>query len=138
MSMDGHGETSTLHECLLTVEPPQGLLAGILVRVHKEEKRRSRQKALLFGGSAVASLTATISLWSLLAHAATQSGFYHYISLLLSGDSAIYIYWRELMLSLVDSLPVFALLGFLSTVVFLVWSAAHTFTHTRRYIVHSY
>jgi hypothetical protein len=107
------------------IEPPKGLPKRILARISMEEKRLDRIRAWIFGGSSVASFG--LSLWAVvyLVDSIKQTGFGQYFSLLFSGDSAVYVYWKELSFSLVESLPIVSVIVFLSAIGFFIWSFAN-------------
>jgi hypothetical protein len=111
------------------IEPPKGLEGRILARINMEEKRLARIRTWLFGSTSVASLG--LSIWAVvyLTDSIKQTGFWQYFSLLFSGDSAIYAYWKELSFSLAESLPIVSLIIFLTAVGFFIWSFGKTITH---------
>jgi hypothetical protein len=113
------------------IEPAKGLETRILARINKEEKHLMIFKALAFGSTSLASLG--FSLWAIiyLANNLKQSGFWQYLSLLFSGDGTVYYYWRELSLSIVESLPIVSLIIFLAAIGILVWSVANTIKDTK-------
>jgi|ERR1035437_42741 hypothetical protein len=104
------------------VEPPYGLSHSISVRVHELERSTSLIRFLTFVSttlvSSVALVIATVRLWNDLA----QSGFYQYFSLLLSDGATLSLYWKQLGLSLVESLPLLNLALLLSVLGVFIWS----------------
>ncbi len=118
-------------------ELPKDLSQKVLFRIQKEEQRLRRQKSLFFGVGALASFVATISFATSLANTFVQSGFYQYVSLVFSGDGVATSYWKELSFSLVESLPIFGIVALLTAVGCLIWSAAHTFSNARRFMVNA-
>lgn len=111
------------------IEPPRELGARIMARINMEEKRLARIRTWIFGSSTVASFG--LSLWAMvyLVDSIKQTGFGQYFSLLFSGDSAVYTYWKELSFSLVESLPIVSIIAFLAAVGFFIWSFAKTITY---------
>ncbi len=108
------------------VEPPKGLEQGVLTyvltRVSTSQKRSLRIKAFAFGSSTLASFG--LSLWAIiyLIESIKVSGFSQYLSLIFSENGAALAYWRELSLSLAESLPIFGLIIFFASIGFFIWS----------------
>jgi len=107
------------------IEPPKGLEENIVARIKLERKQADRFWFFISGVSAAFSLAAIVPLISYLDNSFSQSGFYQYFSLLFSGDSAIYAYWKELGAALVESAPIVGLIIFLSIVALFIWSSAN-------------
>lgn len=108
------------------VEPPKGLEGRIMRRINEEEKQISRVRAWAFGGSSLASFG--LSLWAIiyLVKSASESGFWQYLSLAFS-DGTVLAYWKEISLSLAESLPITSLIMALATTGFFIWSFTKTF-----------
>ncbi len=117
------------------VKLPKSLRSNIIFGIIREEHRKAKMYLLFFTTTLGLSLVAVILSLKYLAESFYQSGFYEYLSLLLSGDGAIYSYWKELSLSLVDSMPIIGIIAFLVAVGVFVWSGANAFTNTRRFIL---
>lgn len=106
------------------IEPPKGLGKQIMTRIALEERRLIRIKALIFGTSTAVSFG--MSAWAIvyLVNSVKESGFWNYLSLLFSGDGAVYAYWKELSFSLAESLPVLSFIVFFAAIGFFIWSFA--------------
>ncbi|KKQ87328.1 MAG: hypothetical protein UT09_C0017G0015 [Parcubacteria group bacterium GW2011_GWF2_38_8] len=116
------------------LKPAKELRNNILLGIKQEERRRA--KVYLFGYASIVlfSLVGVVLSIQYILEGFYQSGFYEYLSLLLSGDSAVYAYWKELSFSLIDSMPIIGIIAFLTAAGALVWSGANAFTNTRRFI----
>ena len=116
------------------MKPAKELRNNILLGIKQEERRRA--KVYLFGYASIVlfSLVGVVLSIQYILEGFYQSGFYEYLSLLLSGDSAVYAYWKELSFSLIDSMPIIGIIAFLTAAGALVWSGANAFTNTRRFI----
>lgn len=94
---------------LKEVEVPAGLEQAILQRVARLARRRLIAFNLLaagsFAGLSYGVIVVGQSFW--------QSGFYQYLRLLWT-DQSVLIAWRELGLSLLESLPVVSLVAVLA------------------------
>ncbi len=115
-----------------TAAIPHGLLDRVLARVALAHRRRAQLHLALYGGFALCSV---LLLLPALQYASTQfaaSGFFSYLSLFFSDSSVAATYWRELGLSLVDSLPSIALIAVLVPAAALVWSAVHVARGVRK------
>ena len=113
------------------IEPPKGLGARILERINVEEKRLVRIRTWAFGSEAIASFG--LSLWAViyLIKSAQESGFFQYLSLIFSENGAALAYWRELSLSLAESLPVVSFIIFFAAIGFFIWSFTKMLGNTR-------
>ncbi len=108
---------------------PYSLREKIMLRIAREEKSVMRKKAFIFGFGTIASLAVMIREVYLLAH----SGFYEYASLLFSGDASILSLWKELSLSLAETIPIFTVILFLAAIGAFVWSGAKIMTTRRQF-----
>ena len=131
MDMGIEEKYQKLFRNLIVVETPKGLETKITARIKNEEKKMTRIRIFVFGGSSVASFV--FSLWAIiyLVKNLKESGFWQYFSLIFSENGAILSYWRELSLSLVESLPVVSLIIFLSAVGLFIWSFTKTFSNVQ-------
>jgi hypothetical protein len=116
---------------LMSVEPPQGLYAAIMARIELAARRGAPMGA---GGFCALGLACGAVLVPVVQYTAQQfyaSGFYDYLSLILSDHSLVLTYWREFGLSLLESLPSVALLLFLPIAVALAWSLVRLVKNAR-------
>jgi hypothetical protein len=109
------------------VEPPKGLENRIINSIKAEEKRAKRFKAWIFGSISLASFVLSLRAIVYLVESMKETGFGQYLSLLFSENGAALVYWKEITLSLAESLPVVGLVAFLTTVGLLIWSMAKVF-----------
>jgi len=107
------------------ITPPKGLHELILVRINIEEKCLVKIRTWIFGSSTAVSFG--LSLWAVVyfIKSVNETGFWQYFSLIFSENGAMLAYWRELTLSLAESLPIVSLIIFLTTTGFFVWSFAN-------------
>lgn len=92
-------------ELLPEIAPPTGLHGAILARIERVQKRSAR---LWFAGMSViaaSSFAVLVPAFRYTAEEGYRSGSYHYLSLLFSDSSAAFLYWREFMLVIAESLP---------------------------------
>lgn len=106
----------------LETREASGLESKIIARLRAEEGRLARVKSFVFGTSSAASFGFSVWAVAYLAECIKTSGFGHYLSLALSGDGAIYSYWREIGLSLAESLPIVGFITVLAAIGFFIWS----------------
>ncbi len=69
-------------------------------------KRNIRIKFWTFASMGLASFIGLIPVVKILLTDLAQSGFYEYFSLIFSDSGTIFLYWKELILSLAESLPI--------------------------------
>src|SRR6185437_15827244 len=89
---------------------PEGLRERILARIELAKRHSAQIRAGLSALLAVFSLAAFVPVITYTAEQFYASGFYDYLSLLLSDRTLLLTYWREFALSLLESLPSLALL----------------------------
>ncbi len=117
---------------LHTIETPVGLLGIVLARIQREQARLARLRVTFYSFGTILSLSAGSLVTVSLARSLRASGFYDYASLALSGDSTFLTYWRELGLSLLESVPLVTVLTLLFVLLILVWTSANTLTNVRK------
>ena len=77
-------------------------------------KRNTRIKFWAFASMEFASIAGLVPVIKMLLTDLSQSGFYEYFSLIFSDSGTIFLYWKELILSLVESLPIMSIIYTLS------------------------
>jgi hypothetical protein len=122
---------NSLYSVLEAVEPPQGLYAAIMARIEAAARRSAKIRAGLFGLVVVASGAALVPVMQYTASQFYASGFYDYLSLILSDHSLVLTYWREFGLSLIESLPSIAILLMLPISAALLWSLVRLVKNAR-------
>ncbi|MFA6315226.1 MAG: hypothetical protein WC648_02560 [Candidatus Paceibacterota bacterium] len=115
------------------IQPPQDLKQNILLGIAKEEFRRAKIYFTVAVTVLPTSLVAVFLSGRYLINSFYESGFYNYFSLLFSGDSTVLSYWKELVYSMVETMPILGTIVFLMAVSFLVWSGANTITNLHRF-----
>jgi hypothetical protein len=103
------------------VTPANDLVARVLFRVERARVQRARLEAMFFGVGSVVAFGTVLSLIVSLHRALITSGFYAYVSLIFSGDSAVYTFWNELAYALAESVPSVALGMMLVVSMAFVW-----------------
>ena len=111
------------------VEPPRELFSAILARIALARRRSAYLQLAIFGTTTFLSVLLFISAAEYALNEFYTSGFYDYVSLFF--DSLSRGYWQEILYSLADSLPSFALLFLIVTITTFVWSARHTRENAR-------
>lgn len=90
---------------------PESGLSGDIFRVIRNKEFKSRKiKMWIYSSVVIISLGGLIPAISDLSSQFANSGFYEYLSLAFSSNGSILSYWKEFVLSLVDSLPVTSLI----------------------------
>lgn len=121
----------TLFSVFHEVEAPEGLYAAVLARIALARQQQARMKTLWLGISSFFFGVALVPAMHYAAQEFYTSGFYDYSSLLFSDRSVISSAWREFALSLIESIPSFALLLLFTLSIALAWSLRRTFVHAR-------
>lgn len=108
------------------LEPQAELSSQIVASIQTLQKRQVRMRVLFFGAIAlVAGAVALATVWYLY-HVFVSTQLQAYVSLAFSGDAVVYVYWKELLLSILESLPLLSIITLLCAMLFFVWSFAHT------------
>ncbi len=111
------------------VEPPRELFPTILTRIAFARRRGARLRLVGFGMATGVSVLLLIPVVQYVLSEFYTSGFYDYASLFF--DSLSRGYWQELLYSLIDSLPSFALLFLIVTSATFLWSVRQTQQNAR-------
>jgi hypothetical protein len=114
------------------IAPPETLNPEILGVVRALEMRRARIRTFLYGTSAVIATGATAVASVFVHQSLAQSGFYEYVTLIFSGDAVVFRFWRELALTLIDSVPALGLAFLVAGVTFLMWTGMQTIVYARK------
>jgi hypothetical protein len=86
-------------------EPEENLTNNIWQKILSRNRRIKSFKIGLFSSIGAISLFGLIPVLKSLASAFAQSGSYEYLSLAFSGNGEISLYWKELLMSIAESLP---------------------------------
>jgi hypothetical protein len=113
------------------IKPPKSLFDAILERIHAEKKRYARIKLVLHGGLAAVSFAALIPSSLYVVSEFSQSGFNQFFSLLFSDGATVISYWKEFLLLLVESLPLFSTIALLIAIVTFLGSLKFVARDTR-------
>ena len=100
----------------VTYVPLDNLSSLIWGKIAKREKTIERAKIYAFSGLGILSFIGFIPLFKMMLSDMSSSGFYEYLSIAFSNGGLISSYWRELLLSLSESIPLTSLIysfGFL-------------------------
>jgi len=118
-----------LFNCVDLIEPPGKLGPKIINYINSEEKRLAAFRARVFRSTSVASFGFFLWATVYLVNSVQQTGFWQYFSLIFSENGTVLAYWRELSLSIIESLPILSLIIFLAAVGLFIWSSAKVITH---------
>lgn len=90
----------------VTVAPPKGLEAKVLLRIARARVLHARIRLALFGCVGAVATASVIPAYSYAASELAGSGFGSYAALLLSDGATLAFYWKEFGLTLLESFPV--------------------------------
>lgn len=102
-----------------------GLEQDIISKIKKIEKRNILVKQTIFSLVSISSLIGTIILALDLKQAFSLSGTYEYISLIFS-DISMITYWRELAMTIAETVPFLSLAFVLGALAMFFWSTLTT------------
>ena len=86
-------------------EQNRDLALNIWQNIMKHDKRVLRIKLWVFSSIGLLSFVGIIPAFKMLLADLSQSGLYEYFSLIFSSGNSIFSYWKELILSIAESLP---------------------------------
>lgn len=95
------------------IEPSERLFKGIIGQIEFRNRRTAKIKSSLFGIIATASLISIIPAFSYAASEFSQSGIYHYISLIFSDFNLLSVYWKDFLYLIAESFPLIGLTAIL-------------------------
>ena len=111
--------------------PRSGLDVSIKHELHKLERRSLRIRTSFLGVLSLFSLSALVATFFSLGRTLATSGFSNYLSLIVSDSSIITTYWKEVSLSLVESLPMLSVALLLLALGVFIWSSAKTLSNAK-------
>ena len=114
----------SLFHNLRPLSAPLGLKSAIIACIRAEERSYARRNVALFAPLLVASLAGVAWSVSLALPALASSGFAQYVSLLFSDPTIVASAWFPYVLSIIESLPIFALTVLVGAALGLVISGA--------------
>lgn len=114
---------------------PINLVNKIILSVDKKVSHDSKIKALGLSFVSFISFLISIPIISQIITSFTQSGFYNYISIIFSDSDVAFIYWKEILISLIESLPVIGIASLLAIVVVFIWSTIKATSEVKNALV---
>lgn len=102
-----------------------GLEKEIINKIYKIEKRRLFIKQSLYEGLSLVSFIGIIPATAYIYNTLSTSGLFSYISLVFTNIEAL-AYWKELLLSILESLPFLGLALCLGALGIFLWSILKT------------
>ncbi|MBP7804606.1 MAG: hypothetical protein KA052_00070 [Candidatus Pacebacteria bacterium] len=102
--------------------PPLGLSDHIFRKIDECAQKEDRHDRYFWGVFLAFSLVAFIGSGVYAYHAFVASNFGNYLSVIFSDGGAAIGLWKELGLSLVESLPLLSVLAILGSVTILLWT----------------
>ena len=107
-----------------TYEPSLGLTDNIWRALVIHKKHNAKIKLWIFSLVGIISFAGLVPAFNTLSTDFAKSGFYEYFSLIF-GNGSILSYWKELSLSLVESLPIMSIIFTLSLIFICLFSLRH-------------
>ncbi|MBU6141544.1 hypothetical protein KGO95_00305 [Patescibacteria group bacterium] len=105
------------HTLALTeAEPSPALYHAVLHRIDHERARQAKFRLAGLLALALASLGALVPAFHYTAQEFARTGVFQYASLLFSDGSLMATYWREFVMTVIESIPVLGVVFMLSAV----------------------
>jgi len=89
-----------------SIEPPEGLYDLVINRIKLRQIRTARLRFGIFSCLALASFVFLAPAARYFANDFYSSGFYSYISIMLTDGGSVLTYWKEFSFVLADSFPI--------------------------------
>ena len=106
-----------------TQAPKAELLNRVFVQIEKAQAKKIRQQKTIWSiVSSVFFVTVILTGWHAVSSIAS-SNLSDYLSLIFSDTSSAFLIWKELGISIIDSLPIIGIGLFLASIYLLFWSA---------------
>ncbi|MFA6274000.1 MAG: hypothetical protein WC662_02460 [Candidatus Paceibacterota bacterium] len=118
----------------------QNLSEKIWFSIVKREKRIIKLKLFIFSFTGICSLVSVALVIKTLVANFAQSGFYEYLSIAFSSGSNLFSYWKELIYSLAESLPILNIILSFSVIFIFILSLKYILKQVikNNYIENSY
>ena len=110
---------------------PKNLVDNIVLRIEKESHKEAKLRAISLSLVSVTSLLISIPIISSLITSFTQSGFYNYLSIIFSDSDVAITYWKEILMSLAESLPVIGITSLFVVMAIFTWSTIKAASETK-------
>ena len=120
------------------LKPPKELREKILFSINKEEIRRAKTYFLVSVTTGLVSIFGLIFSVRYMIQEFYQSSFYSYLSLIFSDPSVVLSYWKELSMSLLETLPILGITISLIAVYVLLVSIRTLVKNTRGILIPSF
>lgn len=104
------------------ISVPGNLINNIVLVVDQKAKQTVGFKTLGLILVSFVSVATSVPIISHIFTSFTQSGFYNYLSIIFSDSDVALVYWKEILISLAESLPVIGIVGLLTVTAIFVWS----------------
>ncbi len=93
--------------------PPQ-LMETVLFCLASAKRRALKRRVFIFGGLAGLSLVAAVPAFQYFGSEIARTDFFDYFSLIASDGATALVLWKQLTLSLIESLPIYGMTAILS------------------------
>lgn len=104
------------------IKAPKNLMDKVFLTVALEKGRLEKRNRIAFLVSSIVSSFAVVGAFVYTVATLKESGFYTYLSLMFSDLGNLSFYWKDMIMALVESLPVYSVLILLSTFFVFVFS----------------
>ncbi|MEI6042421.1 MAG: hypothetical protein WCQ00_02535 [bacterium] len=104
------------------ISAPYDLANRIIFSIDEKAKQNAKYKALGLSFVSMISFFVSIPIIAQIITSFTQSGFYNYVSIIFSDSDVAMVYWKEIVMSLAESLPIIGIASLLAVAVIFTWS----------------
>ena len=124
----------TVSELFEQTQAPEGLAERVLAKIALVETASAKQNRMIWGVISGVSAAVFIVCTVYAVRAYSGSSFASYFSLIFSDLGSISLWWKELGLSLLESLPIFGTFLLVGSIFLVLWSGRKFAKHTGTFI----
>jgi len=114
---------------------PKGFVDSVILKVNQKDSERSKVKTLGLGFVSMLSLIASIPIIYQVIASFTQSGIYNYLSLIFSDSDVIIVYWKEILVTLAESVPTISIISLLAILAVFAWSTLKAMNEAKKILI---
>lgn len=123
MKQTMHDDYKKLFSHLPEKKVPEWLVGDAMLQINAKKKKSAvYMRIFLFGSMSFIASIALVLVSREFYSEFSQSGFLQFISLLFSDARVVATYWQDFLMSLAESLPVFATVGILGSAFLFLFS----------------
>ncbi len=114
---------------------PKDFVNSIILKLDQKDREKSKIKTLGLSFISMVSLIVSIPVIFQVIASFTQSGIYNYLSLIFSDSDVAIIYWKEILVTLVESIPTISIISLLVILAVFAWSTLKAMNEAKKVLI---